>query len=333
MKRISFILPCYNVEKYIGACLDSLYDQDLPMDAFEVICVNDCSTDRTREIIVSRQADCPNLVLLDLPRNGYPGLARNKGMEVATGEYVWFVDSDDLLKPGVVKEVFREMDAEPLDFLLFNFDEFRGDDPSSYIDRKDLYGSWPADTGLAFLASHFKNNLRRVSLVWLCVFRRRFLQEHGISFPELCMSEDSVFLWQAFFEADSVKAVRDRFYVHRLHSSSIIQSGFDARRSISCAFLLPDAIGKVIGKYESRIPAPLTENLSHYQRHEVNLFGSRYLQLPAAERKKYYHYLRTHRNWYRQFQDMLSRKNRLAYQVGFLGERVFARVVRQLTKD
>jgi len=333
VKRISFILPCYNVERYIGACLDSLYDQDLPMDAFEVICVNDCSTDRTREIIVSRQADCPNLILLDLPRNGYPGLARNKGMEVASGEYVWFVDSDDLLKPGVVKEVFREMDAESLDFLLFNFDEFRSDDPSSYIDRKDLYGSWPTDTGLAFLASHFNDNLRRVSLVWTCVFRRSFLQEYGLCFPDLCMSEDSVFLWQAFFEAKSVKAVPDRFYVHRLNPSSIILGGLDARKSISCAFLFPAVIEEVIGKYESRIPERLVENLRRYQRHEVNLFGTRYLQLPVAERQQYYHYLRSHRDWYQQFKDMLSRKNRIAYQAGSLGERVFAYTIQSLTKN
>lgn len=333
MKRISFILPCYNVERYIDACLDSLYAQDLPMDSFEVICVNDCSTDRTRERIASRQKDCPNLILLDQARNGYPGMARNRGMEVAAGEYVWFVDSDDLLKPGVSKAILQEMDAASLDFLLFNFDEFRDQDPSAYVDRKDLYGAWPADTGLAFLASHFRNNLRRISLVWLCVFRRRFLQEHGLSFPDLCLSEDSVFLWQAFFEADAVKAVPDRFYAHRLNPSSIILGGLDARRSISCAFLFPAAIEQVIRKYESRIPAPLTENLRRYQRHEVNLFGSRYLQLPAAERKKYYQYLRTHKDWYLQFKYMLSRKNRLAYRAGSLGERVFARVVRQLTKD
>ncbi len=51
MKKLSFILPCYNVERYIADCLNSIYDQDLPEDEFEVICVNDCSTDGTRSII------------------------------------------------------------------------------------------------------------------------------------------------------------------------------------------------------------------------------------------------------------------------------------------
>ena len=109
--RLSFILPCYNVGRFIADTLGSLYAQGMPEDEFEVICVNDCSTDDTHDRIAAFAQDHSNLILLDQPRNLYSGAARNRGLEVAQGEYIWFVDSDDQAKPGMAPhllEIARE---------------------------------------------------------------------------------------------------------------------------------------------------------------------------------------------------------------------------------
>ena len=83
--KFSFILPCYNIGRYVAGCLDSLYSQDIPETAYEVICVNDCSTDNTREVILSYSAKHPNLTLIDHTENLTAGGARNTGIQASKG--------------------------------------------------------------------------------------------------------------------------------------------------------------------------------------------------------------------------------------------------------
>jgi len=331
--RISFILPCYNVEQYIEDCLNSICHQGLPEEDFEIICVNDCSTDRTREIIVSLQSSHSNLILLDQPVNMLPGAARNRGLKMARGEYVWFVDSDDLLKPSVVDGVLRDMDEDRLDFLMFNYDEFRGEDSSVFVKRTDNYEAWDIENGLVFLDSHFHNELRRLSLVWLCIFRRSFLLGRHITFPDLYLSEDSLFMWQCFFEARAVKSIAQRIYIHRLNDSSIILSPPDARKQYSCSFLFPKALGKIMACYQGRLPQVVYQKMDGYLRYELNQFAVRYLQLSGRERSKYFDAMRSDKSWYNHFKSFLSKKNRIVYWSRLLGESVFRKTATRFFTD
>lgn len=334
MKRLSYILPCYNVEQYIGDCLDSLFHQGLAESDFEIICVDDCSTDGTRELITTWKSRHPDtVILLEQPRNMYPGAARNRGFSVAEGEYVWFVDADDLLKPTVAGCVLKELDEGALDFLLFNFDECPEADPQTFIERKDFYGNWSTESGLSFLASHFNNNLRTISLVWLGVFRRSFLQTNQIVFPDLYMSEDSLFLWQAFFCAQAVRSIDKRLYIHRVNSFSIIQTPPTARKNYCCSFLLPVALKEMEVRYAGTVPQAIMDRIMGYFRHELNQFAVRYLQLSADDRKKYFSMIRADKHWFRRFRPFLSRKNRLIYRSSLLGERVFARMAQRMLRQ
>ncbi len=89
---ISIIIPVYNVEPYLRQCLDSIFEQEA--DNYEVICINDGSTDGSAEILDEYAAKYLNLKVLHVA-NGGTAKARNLGMELAQGEYIWFVDSDD----------------------------------------------------------------------------------------------------------------------------------------------------------------------------------------------------------------------------------------------
>lgn len=326
MIRITFILPCYNVEQYLEECLGSIYDQGLQESEFEVICVNDCSTDKTRELIVSCQSSHTNLVLLDQPVNMLPGAARNRGLEVARGEFVWFVDSDDLLKTNVVDGMLKEMDEGGLDFLMFNYDEFKGGDSSAFVKKTDSYESWGVEDGLSFLDHHFNNELRRLSLVWLCIFRRSFLQKNNISFPDLCMSEDSLFMWKCFFEAQAVKSIDKRVYIHRLNDSSIVLSPPDARKQYSRSFLFPMAINKILEQYQGRLPRVIDDEMKGYLRYELNQFAVRYLQLSDSEQSKYFESMRSGKRSFYQMESYLSRKNRMIYMSVFFGRGFFNRI-------
>ena len=120
--RLSFILPCFNVSSYIGACLDSLLSQDIPHEEYEIVCVNDCSTDNTRDIILNYQKNYPNIRLVDHAVNSKSGPSRNTGLENARGRYVWFVDADDMIKPGALSYLLGICEKDELDELFFNFD-------------------------------------------------------------------------------------------------------------------------------------------------------------------------------------------------------------------
>ena len=110
----SVIVPVYNVEQYLGRCLESLLAQDYA--GFEVICVNDGSTDHSREILTEWEARLPQMRVIDR-KNGGLSAARNTGLKAANGEYVLFVDSDDWVEPTMLSHLFHECcDAEMVCF-------------------------------------------------------------------------------------------------------------------------------------------------------------------------------------------------------------------------
>ena len=90
--RFSIIIPVYNSEDYLQKTLDSICQQDF--SDFEIICINDGSVDSSRSILIEYKKKYHNIILYDQPNSG-PSVARNKGLELATGEYVLFCDSDD----------------------------------------------------------------------------------------------------------------------------------------------------------------------------------------------------------------------------------------------
>ncbi|MCR5091016.1 MAG: glycosyltransferase [Oscillospiraceae bacterium] len=116
--KLSIIVPVYNVEKYLAACLDSLMDESV--GDYEVIAVNDGSTDGSRAILSDYEARYPlTLHVLDTT-NGGLGHARNVGMSAAQGEYLLFVDSDDTLTAGAVREIISGLDGT-YDIGIFDF--------------------------------------------------------------------------------------------------------------------------------------------------------------------------------------------------------------------
>ena len=107
-KLLSIIVPIYNVEKYLKDCLNSLLNQDVPSDLYEVICIDDGSPDNCAEIIDEYNKIYDNLTVIH-HKNGGVSSARNRGLEIVTGKYIWFVDSDDLIANKSLSLVFEEL--------------------------------------------------------------------------------------------------------------------------------------------------------------------------------------------------------------------------------
>lgn len=118
MPKVSVIVPCYNVAPYVSACLDSLVNQTL--GDIEIICVDDKSTDNTVAIIKERMAQDSHIKLIELPKNSGVSVARNTGIDAATGEYIGFVDPDDYVDLDFYEKLYETAIREKADITKAN---------------------------------------------------------------------------------------------------------------------------------------------------------------------------------------------------------------------
>ena len=111
---LSIILPVYNVEAYLGRCINSCLCQDLPKDNYEIIVVIDGSPDNSIEVARRFQSDNDNVKIV-VRENGGLSAARNTGLEAASGDYVWFIDSDDYIEENILGDIVRNLQSNQLD--------------------------------------------------------------------------------------------------------------------------------------------------------------------------------------------------------------------------
>lgn len=332
MIQLSFILPCYNVGRFITETLGSLYAQGMPEEEFEVICVNDCSTDDTHDRIAAFAEGHSNLVLLDQPRNMYSGAARNRGLDVAKGEYIWFVDSDDMAKPGMAPKLLEKAFSENLDLLLFNYDEFQDGHPEIVHPARAIFRDTEVMDGGTFVHDVFKDRLSQLSLLWLRLFRRGLIEENGIRFPDLYISQDCPFAWETLLLSNRVKAISERCYLYRSSANSITANKNTAKKAAVWSFQFPYELERVKKTVAGKVPDGIIRGIDGSIRHEVNQFAHRYLLLPGKEKSAYFQAMRSDKQWFPRFKSRLKKKNWLIYWSCFLGERFFARIAKRLAK-
>ena len=118
MKKVSIIIPVYNVKNYLGQCLESVIQQDF-ID-YEIICVDDASTDNSGNILDAYEKQYDMIQVIRHTKNRGLSAARNTGLEQATGKYVWFVDSDDIICPNSLEELYNVAETNETDMICFN---------------------------------------------------------------------------------------------------------------------------------------------------------------------------------------------------------------------
>ena len=199
---VSVVVPVFNPGPDVDRCLESLLGQTLAPGKLEVIFVDDGSTDATPARLEALAAEHEHVRLERIPNSGWPGRPRNVGMDLARGEFVYFVDDDDWLEP----DALERMHAAALD------------------DGADIVIGKVVGHGKSVPRGIFRETLRAVPfdsvrLLGLLtphkLFRRRMLADHGIRFPEgRRRLEDHLFVVHAYFHADGISVLADRPYYH-----------------------------------------------------------------------------------------------------------------------
>lgn len=217
---LTFVVPCYNVEKYIQQCLDSIYDCDLPEDRCEVLCINDCSPDDTQTILEQNQKRHDNLRIVVHDKNKGLGGARNTGIHEAKGRFLWFVDSDDMVTAHGLNALVHKTIEQDLDVLCFNYR--RIDETGNELSEHKVFKDTFVRDGYSFVKSVFGNGIvYHMGYVVRFLYRSDYLRQHQLFFPEKVRWEDTVFMPKALLEAERVAAVSDVLYSYRVNVASI----------------------------------------------------------------------------------------------------------------
>ena len=224
MKKVSVIIPVYNVEKYLPDCLDSVLGQT--MRELECICIDDASPDRGGEILDEYAAREERVRVLHLPENHMQGYGRNRGLEMAEGKYVYFLDSDDMITPNAMEELYQLAERDDLEGIYFDSQVLlESEDLATYAEYYicKRTGEYPDEvmTGQA-LMELFMENREWMVFVQRQFWRRDYLMENKIFSPERTEHEDELFSFMAALLARRVRYTRKDYFIHRYRSDSVM---------------------------------------------------------------------------------------------------------------
>ena len=211
--KVSFIVPVYNTGKYLMSCLASLVRQTLR--EIEIICIDDGSTDNSREIIQDF-AQKDSRVKIILQEHSGTAIARNKGLETAQGEYVHFVDSDDWIVDNCAQITYERAKKDDLDLVCFNVANF--DNKTNLVRKDQFYPSsfWPKNCdNLVLTWKNYKNPFLGNFSVANKLYKLSFLREKNIKFVENLWFEDHPFHLETLLSASKIGVINHSLYFYR----------------------------------------------------------------------------------------------------------------------
>lgn len=220
MVKISAVLPAYNVEKYLGQCIESIINQNIEC---EIIIVNDGSTDNTLSVAESYKEKYPFIKVFSQENCGQ-STARNKGIENATGEYLLLLDSDDYLYPDVLNNLYDLCKQNDLDYIKCGWNSFVEGEEKSFL-------TLPKTESLNKVISSKKYFCELIQvgyncLLWNGIIKRQFLTNIGIKYYEGIQYEDNLYALQLYLSDFNAKVMQTDIYLTnaRLHSGTTTSS-------------------------------------------------------------------------------------------------------------
>lgn len=210
---LSIIIPLYNVEKYVHRCLSSVLNQPITVSDYEIIIVNDGSTDNSLSIVKDVVTNAPNVTIINQENKGLSA-ARNAGLAVARGKYIWFIDSDDWVANDVLNNIFDTIKNNNNPDVI-ELSRIKFIDQTQKEQRYIVSDSAPMN-GKKYLA---KNSYQTSAAVF--VFKQALLHKRSLLFIEGVFHEDNDFIPKLLFFAQSVAFYRPIVYYHRYNKGSI----------------------------------------------------------------------------------------------------------------
>lgn len=272
--KLSTIIPVYNAEKYLNRCLDSILSQGI--DAQEIICVDDGSTDHSLAVLRNYEKTYQNIHVLT-QKNSYAGVARNNGLEIAKGEYIHFMDADDYVLPGAYARVYETAKIHSADYVKTRsktFDMQSGD----LIDRNYFsMSSFPESIyGKIGSLYDFQDVLLKTARApWTSFVKRSYLMKHNIRFNSLKCVNDRSFYMDVVLHTNKIVICNCYMVCYQINNKKSLMGIRD--ENFMCLIKSYDIIRDIV----SDTSRELKEKILSY---EFNSLAGRYAKLTIVQR-------------------------------------------------
>ncbi len=228
LPKISIIIPVYNAAKYIGKCIESLLNQT--HKNLEIICVDDCSTDNSLDIMKNYAQSDKRLIVLKAEKNSGPATARNIALQHITGDYLMFCDNDDTYQAEMCEKMLGALISHDVDFAICKNNICYESDYSHDQTVIDYTNNGPI--GYIDFTETNKNIINVI--LWNKIFKTSIIKKYGICFPDGITHEDDAFIFQYMTIARTCYGLKDRLYNYLIHKDSYMATSFfhKAKRKI-----------------------------------------------------------------------------------------------------
>lgn len=215
---LSIIIPMYNVEQYVEDCLESILLQDFEQNEYEIIIVNDSSSDNSLRIVEKYKKLYQQIIIINNEKNLGVSESRNRGLNIAKGDYIYIMDADDFIRPNTLKKIILSMQKESADICYFKFKYVA---QSSRFISTDLQIN-PEEIGSLFTKKN-KQDMPSLFTTWTYIYKRDEFS-HIRFIPNLSPTEDELFSFQLFVLSKNPINLDFTIYYYRQREGSIMHS-------------------------------------------------------------------------------------------------------------
>ena len=261
MISLSIIIPVYNVEKYIRLCIESIYNQNLEEDSFEVILINDGTKDKSIEIIADIINQHSNITVINQANQG-ASVARNNGIAIAKGEYIFMPDPDDLLFENSLSVLLKKALETKADIVIADFLEMTNEEIKQNIFPPQKEFQCRMYTGrelfLTFLAP-------TRCYAWCNLYRRAFLIDNNLKFIPGIYLQDQPFTHECYLKANLCVKAEWLLNIYRIHPDSALRGNNRKEIELSQSITIANIwkLTNIIGD-DTKVKSKLQESILHF---------------------------------------------------------------------
>lgn len=317
MVKVSVVIPVYNVEDFLEECLDSVVNQTLR--DIEIICVNDGSPDNSLRILEEYARRDSRITVINQDNAGH-AVASNRGIDLAKGEYLYLMDSDDIVELTALEETYNYARKKKVDFVLFQAINYDYSDNKYY--ESEIYNMDRLYDCVGDSVFNYRDIGDLVFAIpvtpWSKLYKNSFIQRNNIRFPEGLVFDDNIFFWDVLFCANRIAFYKKHLFTRRWYSYSSTKAG-DLRfiDSIAINNLMIDRFKKY-GQFEKH-------KKTLYNR-KINLTFDKYCFIKKEFQEQFYEALHkdfmdiVEQGLYEDYISVLDRRNRKIFESGVESE-------------